>query len=46
MIGDTGEIKEADVKKAIEFVKLHQESLLGIWKQDLDAYDIIWQRIT
>ena len=47
MIGDTGEIKEADVKKAIEFIKLNQESLQGVWVQDLDPLDKdMWQPIT
>ena len=46
MIGDTGQIEVSDVKMAIDFVKLNQESLLALWEQDLDVADIVWQRVS
>jgi hypothetical protein len=36
VIGDTGDIKQTDVSKAKEFIKLNKETLLQLWRDEID----------
>jgi hypothetical protein len=41
VIGDAGEIKQKDIKKAIEFIKLNKELLLDIWNDIIDPISAV-----
>ena len=41
VIGDTGEIKQQDIKKVIGFIKRNKDVLLQVWKDEIDPIDAV-----